>query len=327
MARVSVVICAYTDERWDDLVAAVDSVDRQTTSALETIVVVDHNPALLDRVRAGLPGVVAVENGEASGLSGARNSGIAASAGDVVAFLDDDAVAAEDWLEHIVRSYREPDVVGVGGAVEPLWVGGERRSFPDEFRWVVGCTYRGMPEQTSRVRNAIGANMSFRREIFDAIGGFRSGIGRVGTRPVGCEETELSIRVRQRYPSAVVLYEPRARVRHRVPASRTRFSYFLSRCYAEGLSKALVTRLAGARDGLSSERSYMLRTLPRGVANGLRDAVLGRDGHGLARAAWIVAGLATTTCGYAIGRLRGATTERTTFRPGSSAPAPESVHA
>ena len=89
--------------------------------------------------------------------------------------------------------------------------------------------------------------MSFRREIFEAVGAFTHGIGRVGKRPVGCEETEFCIRAQTRFPEGVILYEPTARVRHRVPAARADWAYFRARCYAEGLSKALVTQVAGPR--------------------------------------------------------------------------------
>lgn len=302
----SVVICAYTEERWHDLSAAVESVRRQSAPALEVVVVVDHNPALLARVRDELEGVVAVENCEVRGLSGARNSGIATANGSIVAFLDDDAVAAPDWLERLARGYADPRVLGVGGGVQPHWLAGRPRAFPDEFQWVVGCSYRGMPESTSRVRNVIGANMSLRRDVFAEVGGFRSGIGRVGTRPVGCEETELCIRAQRRWPDGVILFEPRAAVRHAVPANRAGWRYFASRCYAEGLSKALVTRLAGAGAGLSSERTYTFRTLPRGVARGLSDALLRGDIAGLGRAAAIVSGLLVTTAGYVVGTRRAA---------------------
>jgi glucosyl-dolichyl phosphate glucuronosyltransferase len=301
--RTSVVICAYTEGRWDDLVRSVESVERQTASALEVIVAVDHNDALLERVRAQLPDVVAVSNLEERGLSGARNSGLAAARGEVVAFLDDDAVAEPNWLECLAEGYSDSRVLGVGGAVVPLWVSGRPKAFPAEFDWVVGCTYEGMPERTGYVRNFIGANMSLLREVFADIGGFRSGIGRVGTRPVGCEETELCIRALRRWPEGIILYEPRARVRHTVPAVRAGWRYFASRCYSEGLSKAMVARLWGSGDGLATERAYTLRTLPRGVARGFSDAARG-DVSGLARSAAIVTGLSVTSAGYLVGRAR-----------------------
>jgi GT2 family glycosyltransferase len=298
---ISVVVCAYTEERWDDIVAALESCHGQTVPPLETIVVVDHNPALLKRLRSTMRRIVAVENHEARGLSGARNSGIHTARGEVVAFLDDDAIADPDWLERLGAGYADPAVIGVGGTVAPLWPAERPRAFPAELDWIVGCTYRGMPETTSPVRNMIGANMSLRRDLFAEIGGFRTGIGRIGKRPLGCEETELCIRARQRWPEATILFEPSARVRHRVTPERVRWSYFRARCYAEGLSKVMVASHAGSRDGLSSERAYALRALPLGVLRGLRDTLTLRDVAGIARSGAIVAGLGITIAGYAAG--------------------------
>jgi GT2 family glycosyltransferase len=299
----SVVICAYADERWDELGLAVESVRRQTVAPLEVIVAVDHNPMLLERARSGLPGVKVVENHEARGLSGARNSGIAPARGDVVAFLDDDAVAEPEWLERLAPFYRDPRVVGVGGAIVPRWLDGRPAGFPREFEWVVGCSYEGLPTAPTAVRNLIGANMSLRRDVFERVGGFRSGIGRVGRLPQGCEETELCIRASQRMAGAVFIYEPEARVAHSVPAARATWSYFCRRCFAEGLSKAQVSGWTSRGVALASERSYVRRTLPAGVRRGFADALRG-DASGLSRAAAIITGLAITSAGYLVGEVR-----------------------
>lgn len=300
----TVVICAYSLDRWSDLREAITSVQHQTVTPYETIVVIDHNDDLLALARTSFPGVLAIPNQGASGLSGARNTGVAAADGDIVAFLDDDARADAAWLEHFREHYLRDDVLGVGGAVLPDWAGGRKPSwFPVEFLWVVGCSYRGQPTNLQPVRNLIGANMSYRRDALRAAGPFREGIGRVGIRPMGCEETELGIRVLNAFPGDQVLYDPAAIVWHRVPRSRMGPRYFLQRCYAEGLSKALVVQLVGQQSGLSSERTYTFRVLPRGVLAGLRAGVTGRIG-GFGRAAAIVTGLAATTLGYVVGRLR-----------------------
>lgn len=299
----SVIICAYTEKRWRELVEAVKSLREQTVQPTEVILVVDHNPALLERVRAEMPDVIAVENGEEHGLSGARNSGLAVAQGEIIAFLDDDAIADANWLEELMHDYQDPQVVGTGGVILPIWMHQRPDWFPEEFYWVVGCSYRGLPSATVKVRNLIGCNMSFRREVFTAVGGFRSGIGRVDTRPVGCEETELCIRVGQQWPDRRLLYKPTARVFHHVPATRASWRYFFARCYFEGIAKASVSRYIGAKDGLESEWKYSLQTLPTGVVRGLAAAALRRDPTGLARAAAIVAGLAVTTTGYLVGNV------------------------
>jgi glycosyltransferase involved in cell wall biosynthesis len=303
VSDVSVIVCAYTEARWDGLVAAIESVQCHNILPREIIVVIDHNSGLKARACESLAGVTVVENHEPRGLSGARNSGVAIAQGEVIAFIDEDAMAASDWLEQLIVAYADPHVLGVGGSIEPKWSTRRPRWFPAEFDWVVGCTYRGLPGTTAPVRNLIGCNMSFRREVFGMIAGFHSGIGRVGTLPVGCEETELCIRLKQRQPRCRLLYEPRARVFHRVSAQRAHWRYFLARCYYEGISKASVARMVGASDGLSTERAYALRTLPRGVLRGLTDALLHGDVGGLGRAFAIISGLMLTVLGYARGRF------------------------
>lgn len=302
MNTASVVICAYDEGRWDQLAASVRSVELQAHAADETVVVVDHNPTLLRRARAELPGARVVPNSAGQGLAGARNSGITATDGDIVAFLDDDAVADRDWLGRLVAPYAEPGVAGVGGRIAPDWQPARPRWWPEEFDWVVGCTYRGLPDDLGPVRNLIGCNMSFRRAVFERVGAFTEGIGRVGTRPVGCEETELCIRLSQGWPGAKLVYEPSALVHHHVPASRASWSYFRRRCFAEGQSKARVTQAVGASDALSSERRYVVHTLGTGVRHGLGAAAHG-DAAGLGRAASIAAGVALASAGYAEGTL------------------------
>ncbi|MFF7896744.1 glycosyltransferase family 2 protein [Streptomyces sp. NPDC007907] len=314
---ISVVICAYTEDRWEDILAAVSSVRAQSRPALETLLVVDHNETLRERLAkeykeyredrgAAGGGVVRVlANAGPRGLSAGRNTGIAAARGEIVAFLDDDAVAERDWLRHFAEAYADPRVMAVGGRTEPVWASGRRPDwFPEEFDWVVGCTYRGLPRGRVRVRNVLGGNASFRRSAFDAAGGFATGIGRDGDkRPLGCEETELCIRLSRARPDAVLLIDDRAVIHHRVPEAREHFRYFRTRAYAEGLSKALVARSVGAEKGLESERRYATRVLPAGVARGLRDALLARPG-GAGRAGAIVAGVLTAAGGYVVGSVR-----------------------
>jgi glucosyl-dolichyl phosphate glucuronosyltransferase len=295
---VSVVICAYTERRWTALLDAVESIERQTHGAKEVIVVVDHNAQLLSRARSALSGAHIVESQGAPGLSAARNSGVSVASGEIIAFLDDDAIADPTWLEEIVRAYENPEVIGVGGVADPKWAKGAGPGWlPSEFYWTIGCSYRGLPSRTTPIRNPIGATMSFRSAVFDRAGGFSDGIGRVGRTPLGCEETEFSIRARRAFPEGFILHVPAARVEHLVTPERMAWSYFRSRCWAEGLSKALVTEEAGASDALSSEWTYTLKTLPTGVLKGFGDALRG-DPVGFRRSLAIVAGFTITLAGY-----------------------------
>jgi glucosyl-dolichyl phosphate glucuronosyltransferase len=301
---ISVIICAYNEARWDNLLSAISSVQKQTCPPREIIVVIDHNPALFNRVRKHIPQIGAIENTVFQGLSGARNTGVAAAKGELVAFLDDDAVAEPDWLARLAARYTDPHVLGVGGSIEPIWEGEYPHWFPEEFNWVVGCTYRGMPQTRGTVRNLIGCNMSFRRQVYEEVGGFRTGFGQVGAGWLRCDETEFCIRVRQQKAEGVLVYAPEAQVHHRVSVERARWNYFRSRCFTEGLAKAALAQLLGTRDGLSSELTYTLSALPRGILRGLADVLRQRDPAGMARAVVIATGLGLTALGYLLGKFQ-----------------------
>jgi O-antigen/teichoic acid export membrane protein/GT2 family glycosyltransferase len=300
---LSVVICAFTMDRWDDLSASLASLRSQVRPPDEIILVIDHCAPLAKRAWrefGGIRDVGVIESTEPPGLSGARNTGVRAAGSDVVAFLDDDAVADRRWTEHLLAPYADPEVLGVGGLVQPAWDRRRPAWFPTEFDWVVGCTYRGMPTTRSRVRNFIGANMSFRRDVLTRLEGFRHDLGRIGTRPLGGEETELCIRAIREHPSGRLVYEPAATVRHRVPARRGTWGYFRARCYAEGLSKAAVRGHAGSGPALESERSYLRRTIPSGLVRPLR---LGPDRPRWMTSIALTVGVAWTVAGYCAGRV------------------------
>jgi glycosyltransferase involved in cell wall biosynthesis len=302
---LSVIICSYTLERWDDLARAVESAQRQTLAAHEVIVVIDGDDDLKRLADERLTAASVLSNTHPPGLSGARQTGADHATGAILVFLDDDAIADDDWLEQLLVAYEDPNVLGVGGLIEPLWREPAPRWFPAEFNWVVGCTYAGMPVKTTRIRNAIGANMSVWASVLASAGAFDSRLGRTDGRKGlygTAEETEFGIRTTAAHPGRYWVYRPEARVRHSVPPTRGTWRYFVARCRVEGRAKAVLAAVAGAGDGLESERVYARSVLPRAVARGLVETLRGDPG-GVERAAAIVIGLGVTTLAYATTRL------------------------
>ena len=295
---VSVVVCTYSMDRWGDLQRAVESVLAQPTQPGELLVVTDHADDVADAVRARFPQVRVLPNERKQGLSGARNTALAHVDRSVVVFLDDDAAARTGWLDALVAPFSDDRVLGVGGRILPAWDTARPGWWPAEFDWVVGCTHVGSRADAGPIRNPVGASMAYRTaEVRDA-GGFEETLGRVGTRPLGCEETEASIRIARLHPGGVFWFAPGSVVDHRVPRSRAQWTYFRSRCYSEGLSKAFVRTLS--HEPLATERSYATSALPRAVARNLLGVLRG-DTDGFARAGVVVAGLAITTVGYLVG--------------------------
>jgi glycosyltransferase involved in cell wall biosynthesis len=293
---VSVVIPTYTRARWDWLGECVASVQAQTVPALEIIVVVDHNPELLEEIIREFPGVTAVPNIGDRGVSGARNSGVKGSKGEVVAFLDDDSIATPDWLATLLRHIVKPDVVGVGCYSDGLWDTPCPKWFPAEFSWTIGVSYFGLPKVPTPVRNVWTSAMLVKRSAFELVDGFREDFGKIGNRSLP-EDTDLCLRIASVHDNAIWIWDPAKVMKHRVPAGRATFGYLLGRCFLQGWGKAAMAHMDGWDQSTSSERYYAVRTLPAGIRRGLRDALRG-DLAGLGRAGSIVVAFSVTVLGY-----------------------------
>jgi hypothetical protein len=154
-----------------------------------------------------------------------------------------------------------------------------------------------MRVSNGQIRNMIGANMSVRADVLHGSGGFAGQLGRTdggkGSANT-CDETEFCIRAARLY-GGVWIHRPKASVKYVVTAERTTWGYFLHRCRIEGNSKAVLTDLAGAKDGLGSERRYVL-TLAQSVRRYICTVKL-------RRAMAICACLAITTSAYGRARL------------------------
>lgn len=243
--RVSVVICTHTMDRYDHVCDAAKSVFAQTYDDVELVFVSDGDEAVADRIEAEFgerDDVLVHYNDQNEGLAVARNNGAAVATGDVIAFLDDDAVADERWVEELLSVYTEQDVPAVGGRMAPAWVAGKPSYLPAEFYWLVGVTHRGFgpngdPHEAGEVRNTFGSNISFRRDIFEALGGFERDIGgRTGDKNLQAEEPELCARLQREYGHGVY-YNPDALVAHKVFRYRTDPGWLIDRAFWQGYSK------------------------------------------------------------------------------------------
>ncbi|GAB1640967.1 glycosyltransferase family 2 protein [Krasilnikovia sp. MM14-A1259] len=304
---VSIVIPTHSEQRWPLLVRTVASAKSQEYPAAEIVVVIDHNPELYRRARRDLPGVTVLENLYEQGVSGNRNTGAFHTHTPLIAFLDDDVIAATDWLGKLVAPFADPAVVGTGGGISPAWENSRPRWMPDEFLWAVGGSYTGMPTTTSRIRNVWSASMVVRRETFMAVGGFRTGFGKKGNQ-ASPEDTELCLRM-SAHGGGHWMYVPDAVIRHAVPAKAATFGFFLRRCYAEGRGKVQMAGLLDGSESLGSERDY-LRSLPKAVVRNIAAASRGRGVNHALRAGGVLAGVAAAGFGGAVETVAGRRAER-----------------
>ena len=259
---VSAVVCTHSLDNYPNLVEAVDSLLSQTHREMEVIVAVDGNAELYERVLAHYGGNKAVETAllkENVGVSGARNAGISVAKGDVIAFIDDDAVAEKGWVEVLLSTYREYDAAAVGGKILPVWLGVKPDYLPEELYWLAGITHEGFAEEkVVEVRNTFGPNMSFKREVFQKTGMFNENLGfaRRGTYYIQAEEPEFALRMRRELGKGVI-YNPKAIVYHKIPPSKVKVNVLIKRAFYQGYSKALLRKLNISADSVATERSYL----------------------------------------------------------------------
>jgi len=297
---VSVIICAYTEDRWSLLEDAIASVEAQTAPPVEIILCIDHNEELLRKCerrfvwgrQANAIPLTVVANKYNGHLGSARNTAAEIASGEVLAFLDDDAAAAADWLERLIAPFSDPRVGAVGGAPLPRFAKQRPRWFPLEFDWVFGCAYNGLPSTRAKLAHLIGANMSVRRAALREVGGFHSD-----------NHDDMDMCHRLAFAHFDVIYEPLAVVSHFVPAARTTWRYFWRRCYFVNLGK--VEAFANMQDAahLGAEFAFVGRIMTRNMPAEVRQALRG-DMYGLVRAGAMLAGVGLAGLGHLSGELQ-----------------------
>ncbi|MBU0477488.1 glycosyltransferase [bacterium] len=160
------------------------------------------------------------------GLSYARNSGVKESKGDIVAFIDDDAIAERDWLKNLYNTFDKYKADSVGGKTIPILT-------EDKPKWLtrtiwanIGLLDYGEEEFiiTTKKYPILGANMAFSKKTLLEIGVFNIELGRIGEKLFSHEETDIFNKMLLR--GKKIVYQPKAIVRHSVTPDRLKKSYF-----------------------------------------------------------------------------------------------------
>jgi GT2 family glycosyltransferase len=314
--EATVVIIAFTMERWSLTCAAVESASHQTVPPREIILCVEGTElaarfkARFAGDRAGMPPIRVIDSVTEYGAASAdeealapyacheqsaveRTRGVRLASTEIVAFLDDDAAAEPDWLERLLAPFADASVVAVGGAPLPVYGKPRPRWFPTEFNWIFGCAYTGLPTETAPALRLIGANMAARRESVLAVGGVQS----------LADDLDLAHRLLALSPQNRLIYEPAAIVHHYVHEHRLTWHYFWRKCFAANHDKVAIMRDLGGAGNLDADLRFVRRNLPLGVARGLREFA-GGDIGGLERALSIIAGVAVAAVAYATGLVQ-----------------------
>jgi glycosyltransferase involved in cell wall biosynthesis len=316
--HVSVVICTHTSDRFEDLVEAARSVQSGTHEDYELVLVSDGSERVSELMHEEFTDLIAAGTCTVellrvnSGLLAARNRGAAAATGDVVAFLDDDAIAERDWLARLVEPYHTEGRRAVGGRVKPAWVapGGKPEFLPEEFYWLVGVTHRGFGpgggvdgvSTAGEVRNTNGSNLSFEAATFSKLEGFDTDIvGRKGGNHLQGGETELCARFGAEFDEGV-WYVPDAEVAHKVFDYRTEIPWLLRRAFWQGYSKrALGTILPRSR---GEERAFLVALLGQFLPKRVRELLSTPSVVRLKQLSFLIGATLVVGLGYLYGMLR-----------------------
>lgn len=178
-----------------------------------------------------------------TGLSEARNLGIGYSSGEIIAFIDDDAIADPQWLDQIRQSFERPGeerVFACGGksllqcdAPSPAWLNDDMQIFLGKFDFGDAGFFMAAPDQ-----NPAGLNMAIRKETFDRIGFFNEHLGRTKGTLLSNEEVDFFKKMRRE--TMGIWYNPRMLVYHIVPRQRMQKDFFYQRYYWQGRSDAVM---------------------------------------------------------------------------------------
>ncbi|MBN3948517.1 MAG: glycosyltransferase [Nostoc sp. NMS7] len=246
--QISAIICTHNRDTY--LGAAIDSLLAQNFAADFEVVVVDNGSSDRTRevveLRTHNPRLKYVFE-PTIGLSVARNTGAKVASSDILAYLDDDAVACDRWLEVLYFAYNNSKLAIAGGKVTLIWPPGIQQP-----RWLspglaanlgaydLGDTtiYIEQPGSTPR-----GLNYSIRRSFLEEIGGFDPHLGRVGKNLLSNEELQMTEFALQR--GWQVAYLPEALVAHNVAPERLQPSWFLNRGWWQGISECYREQLTG----------------------------------------------------------------------------------
>jgi glucosyl-dolichyl phosphate glucuronosyltransferase len=220
----SVIVCSYNRaESLRETLNALCKIECPSEVSLEVVVVdnnsSDHTRQTVEEMQKAWPLLRYVFE-RRQGLSYARNRGINVSLGDVILFTDDDVIPERDWVIKILDGMKNHNACACGGFIAPIW-----EAPPPS--WLTERFYGFLAVRTDRDDDHIiesssqapyGANMAFRREVFDKIGVFDVSRGRKGESLASGEDGELFDRILAYGMKAVFLGD--ARVHHKVEAFR-----------------------------------------------------------------------------------------------------------
>jgi glycosyltransferase involved in cell wall biosynthesis len=233
--KLSVVICTYG--RYDIIDETIDSVlsDAIRLNSPFEVIIVDNNlPGTRKKIKVIKNKFVRVVEEDKTGLSNARNRGVMESSGDIILFNDDDIFAGENYLSNYYEFFKKyPKINVAGGKTVPHYEGRKPEWIDDELeKYLSIVDYGDKIRPLKSGEYLVGANIAFRRKVFDSYGLFNVSLGRQGASGLlSNEETEFVSKI-PGYP----YYLPDAVVEHRVFPERLTKQWFKKRVAWQAIS-------------------------------------------------------------------------------------------
>ena len=306
---VSIIVCTHSLDNYQNLIDAVDSLLNQTHKEMEIIIVVDGNQELYHIIvedYGAQESVKAVSMKENMGVSIARNTGIKAAHGDIIAFFDDDAIAEKRWVQNLVDTYQKLDAIAVGGKILPIWLPKKPDYFPEELGWLVGMTGEGFAEEkVAEVRNTWESNMSFKREVFEKVGLFNEKLGfaKGGTSYIQGPAAEFSLRMKYKLGKGVI-YNPEAVIYHKIPLHKTEVKLLLKRSFYQGYSKAMLKKFSPSSETLNTEKSYLKDLLFKYIPRRIKGIFTSNSTKGIKQLSFLAAAIISVGLGFLYGYVK-----------------------
>jgi glycosyltransferase involved in cell wall biosynthesis len=258
--RLSIVASAYSFDRYNDLIDLLNGIKEQTYKEGEAIIVIDQNKELYGKISEyillnNLHGIKLVFNSENRGLSYSRNIGVTHATGDIIAFIDDDAIPYPEWAEEILNTFNDDEIGAVTGDVIPLWEYKEMSWFPKELHWMISCSYIMTPHKKEEVERGFGTNMAFRKDLLYKVGMFDTNLGIKINNWVGGEDTDMFLSIKE--IGKKVIFNPDAKVLHKVYAYRIGTKNIIKRAFNGGMSVAIMKNIRLYNIKRSTEHNYL----------------------------------------------------------------------